>query len=43
MPRNDAAGQKGRKRSPGPNWSQIIFTIVAVIVIATFVLSLLAK
>jgi hypothetical protein len=43
MPRKDAPGRKSRKRSGGPNWSQIIFSVVALIVIATFVLSLLAK
>jgi hypothetical protein len=43
MARRPSSGRKSRKRSLRPNWSQIIFSLIALIVIASFVLSLIAK
>jgi hypothetical protein len=43
MARRPPSGRKSRRRSGGPNWSQIIFVLIALIVIASFVLSLIAK
>ncbi|MGA9191956.1 MAG: hypothetical protein WBZ24_09505 [Anaerolineales bacterium] len=43
MARRPSSGRKSRKRSARPNLSQIIFSLIALIVIASFVLSLIAK
>jgi hypothetical protein len=43
MARRASSGKKSKRRSGGPNWSQIIFSLIALIVIASFVLSLIAK
>jgi hypothetical protein len=43
MARRPSSDHKSRKRSGRPNLSQIIFSLIALIVIASFVLSLIAK
>ncbi len=42
MARKDNPGRQSKKR-PRTSWSQILFTVMALIVIAAFVLSLLAN
>jgi hypothetical protein len=42
MARQTSSGSKSSRRLGKRNWSQIIFVLIALIVIASFVLSLIA-